>query len=111
MLLPSPKLSNQPHPQARLLSTFTSQPSYTDAAANADFALVTLTKPVGDTTGWMGLEYPASGSETVDLTTTGGLSRQSLIGRTQKRPADTPCQMSHVRRSALSKDEHVANLV
>ncbi len=64
--------------QARLLNTFTSQPSYTDEAANADFALVTLTEPIGNAIGWMGLEYPADGTQTVDLTTTGGLSSQGL---------------------------------
>ena len=57
--------------QARLLNAFTSQPTYNDAAANADFALVTLAQPVGDTAGWMGFEYPADGAQTVDLTTAG----------------------------------------
>ena len=57
--------------QARLLNAFTSQPTYNDAAANADFALVTLAQPVGDTAGWMGFEYPADGAQTVDLATAG----------------------------------------
>ena len=57
--------------QARLLDAFTSQPSYNDAASNADFGLVTLAEAVGDVAGWMGFEYPAAGSQTVDLTTAG----------------------------------------
>ena len=69
--MPRALTQHNSEPQARLLSAFTSAPSYNDAAANADFALVTLAEPVGDTVGWMGLQYPAVGSETVDLTTTG----------------------------------------
>ena len=53
--------------QARLLDAFSSAPSYNDAASNADFALVTLASPVGNTTGWLGLEVR---TEVVDLTTT-----------------------------------------
>jgi len=63
--------------QARLLNAFTSQPAYNDAAANADFALVTLAQPVGDAAGWMGFEYPADGPQTVDLTTAGEPSSSS----------------------------------
>ena len=54
--------------QARLLSAFTSAPSYNYAASNADFALVTLASPVGNETGWMGL---MAGTDVVNLTTTG----------------------------------------
>ena len=64
--------------QARLLNAFTSQPTYNDAAADADFALVTLAQPVGDAAGWMGFEYPADSPQTVDLTTAG--EHHSLVG-------------------------------
>ena len=59
----------------RLLDAFTSAPSYNDAASNADFALVTLASPVGNTTGWLGLEVSTNA---VDLTTTGVSSPSSF---------------------------------
>lgn len=43
----------------------------TDTAANTDFALVTLAQPVGNRTGWLGLEWNNGASVTIDLITAG----------------------------------------
>ena len=60
--------------QVRLLGQFQQATSYTDTAANNDFALVTLAQPVGNRTGWMGLEWSNAASETINITTTGAVA-------------------------------------
>ena len=57
--------------QIRLLEQFQGQASYTDTAANTDFAVITLAEPVGKKTGWMGLTYSTAADEAVDITTAG----------------------------------------
>jgi hypothetical protein len=59
------------HMQIRLLEQFQGQASYTDTAANTDFAVITLAEPVGKMTGWMGLTYSTAADEAVDITTAG----------------------------------------
>ena len=59
------------HLQIRLLEQFQDQASYTDTAANTDFAVITLAEPVGKKTGWMGLTYSTAADEAIDITTAG----------------------------------------
>jgi len=54
----------------RLLNQFKGAAGYDDTAANNDFALITLSKPVGQKAGWLGLEW-ANGKKAVDLSTAG----------------------------------------
>lgn len=73
-------------PQVRLLGQFQTQPSYTDTAANNDFAVVTLAQPLGRQTGWLGLEFSEAAEMDVDLTTAG--ARPSLIAKCMIAPKD-----------------------
>lgn len=61
--------------QVRLLDQFRGQTSYTDTAANNDFAVITLAQPVGRATGWLGLAWSNAAAEAVDLTTTGAFAK------------------------------------
>jgi len=70
-------------PQVRLLGQFQTQPSYTDTAANNDFAVVTLAQPVGRQTGWLGLEFSQAAEVDVDLTTAG--ARPSMMAKCHDR--------------------------
>lgn len=67
----SPPFGDIPYSAVRLLNTFQSAASYSDSAANSDFAVVTLASPIGNRTGYFGLEWSNEPSESVDLTTAG----------------------------------------
>lgn len=77
--------------QVRLLDQFKSSESYDDGAANSDFAIITLSEPVGQKTGWLGLQW-AAGNEAVNLTTEG---MNAQIRRALTFPILTPKFSTH----------------
>lgn len=62
-----------------MLNQFQSAQNYSDSAANTDFAVVTLAQPIGNRTGWFGLEYSNLPSEQVDLETAGCVINSVLM--------------------------------
>lgn len=58
--------------QTRVLPSFTKQQSYDEPASQVDFGLVTLAEPVGEQTGWLGLQAATlTNDEAANLTTVG----------------------------------------
>jgi hypothetical protein len=87
--------------QIRLLEQFQGQASYTDTAANTDFAVITLAEPVGKMTGWMGLTYSTAADEAVDITTAG--EAHAVTSSPLQLVFSTAIQPSHARQPGLHK--------